>query len=49
MFEKIAEGGTIEWDTRVFGKKKVASGVYMVLLSSEDGLLTKIKKVMVVR
>lgn len=49
VFEKIAEGGTIEWDTRVFGKKKVASGVYMVLLSSEDGLLTKIKKVMVVR
>lgn len=49
VFEKIAEGGTIEWDTRIFGKKKVASGVYMVLLSSEDGMLTKIKKVMVVR
>jgi len=49
VFEKISEGGTVEWDTKVFGKKKVASGVYMVLLSSDDGLLTKVKKVMIVR
>jgi hypothetical protein len=49
VHEAISEGGTIEWDTRVFGKKKVASGVYMVLLSSDDGVLTKVKKVMVVR
>lgn len=49
VFEKKSEGGTVEWDTKVFGKKKVASGVYMILLSSNDGLLTKVKKVMIVR
>lgn len=49
VFEEISEGGTVMWDTKVFGKSKVASGVYMVFVSSEDGELTKVKKVMVVR
>lgn len=49
VYEAIAEGGTIEWDTTAFGKYKVASGVYMVFISSEDGSLTKVKKVMIVR
>lgn len=47
--EVIAEGGTIEWDTTAFGKYKVASGVYMIFISSEDGMETKVKKVMIVR
>ena len=49
VFETIAEGGTIEWDTTAFGKYKVASGVYMIFLSSQDGLETKVKKLMIVR
>ncbi len=49
VYETIAEGGTIEWDTRAFGKYKVASGVYMIFISAEDGVETKVKKVMIVR
>ena len=49
VHEAFAQGGTIEWDTTAFGKYKVASGVYMVFISSEDGLETKVKKVMIVR
>ena len=49
VYETFAEGGTIEWDTTAFGKYKVASGVYMVLISSGDGLQTKVKKVMIIR
>lgn len=49
VYEAISEGGTIEWDTRVFGKSKVASGVYMVFLSSDDGVETKMKKIMIIR
>ena len=49
VYETISEGGTILWDTQAFGKYKVASGVYMVFISSDDGLETKIKKVMIVR
>jgi ligand-binding sensor domain-containing protein len=49
VFEAISEGGTIEWDTTAFGKYKVASGVYMVFVSSQDGADTKVKKVMIIR
>ncbi|TGD58515.1 type IX secretion system anionic LPS delivery protein PorZ [Flavobacterium humi] len=49
VYEEISAGGTVMWDTKVFGKSKVASGVYMIFVSSEDGLLSKVKKVMIVR
>lgn len=49
VFETTSEGGTIEWDTTAFGKYKVASGVYMILISGEDGTETKVKKVMIIR
>ncbi|NMH26629.1 type IX secretion system anionic LPS delivery protein PorZ [Flavobacterium silvaticum] len=49
VFETIAEGGTIEWDTTAFGKYRVASGVYMIFISTDDGLKTRVKKVMIVR
>ena len=49
VYEKIAEGGTIEWDTTAFGKYRVASGVYMIFISSQDGAETNVKKVMVIR
>jgi ligand-binding sensor domain-containing protein len=49
VFEGIAEGGTIEWDTTAFGKYKVASGVYMILIAASESDETKIKKVMIIR
>lgn len=49
VHEAVSEGGTIEWDTTAFGKYRVASGVYMIFISSEDGAETKVKKVMIVR
>lgn len=49
VFEKTSEGGTIEWDTTAFGNYKVASGVYMILISGQDGVETKVKKVMIIR
>lgn len=49
VHEGISEGGTMLWDTKAFGKYKVASGVYMIFLSSDDGAETKVKKVMIVR
>ncbi len=49
VYEAVSEGGTIEWDTTAFGKYKVASGVYMIFVSAEDGGETKVKKVMIVR
>lgn len=49
VYETTAEGGTIEWDTTAFGKYKVASGVYMIFIAAEDGVETKVKKVMIIR
>lgn len=49
VYEVISEGGSIEWDTSAFGKYRVATGVYMIFISAQDGLETKVKKVMIVR
>ena len=49
VYETTAQGGTIEWDTTAFGKYKVASGVYMIFISAQDGVETKVKKVMIIR
>ncbi len=49
VHETTSEGGTIEWDSTAFGKYRVASGVYMIFVSSEDGIETKVKKVMIIR
>ena len=49
VFENTSEGGTIEWDTTAFGKYKVASGVYMIFISAQDGIETTVKKVMIIR
>lgn len=49
VYEATAEGGTLLWDLKAFGRHKVASGVYLILIASEDGSETKVTKVMVVR
>ncbi|RUT69818.1 T9SS C-terminal target domain-containing protein [Flavobacterium cupreum] len=49
VYETTSEGGTIEWDTTAFGRYKVASGVYMIFISAQDGAETKVKKVMIIR
>jgi len=49
VYETTATGGTIEWDTTAFGRYKVASGVYMIFISAQDGGETKVKKVMIIR
>lgn len=49
VYETTSAGGTIEWDGTAFGSHKVASGVYMVFVTSEDGVETTVKKIMVVR
>lgn len=49
VYEATSAGGTIEWDTTAFGRYKVASGVYMIFISAQDGSETKVKKVMIIR
>ena len=49
VFETTSEGGSVEWNLTAFGRHNVASGVYLVLVSSQDGQDSTIKKIMVVR
>ena len=49
VFEDTSEGGSIVWDTTAFGRYRVASGVYLVLVTTNDGLETKITKIMIIR
>lgn len=49
VYETTSSGGTIEWDTKAFGKHKVASGVYVIFVASEDALDSTVKKVMIIR
>ena len=49
VYETTSEGGTIEWDTKAFGKYNVASGVYMIFIAAQDGSETTVKKVMIIR
>lgn len=49
VYETTSEGGTLLWDLTAFGRHKVASGVYLILIANQDGSETKVTKVMVVR
>ena len=49
VYETTSEGGTVEWDTKAFGKYDVSSGVYMIFIAAEDASETAVKKVMIIR
>lgn len=47
--ENTVSGGTYEWNQTAFGKHKVASGVYIVMVTTKDSEETTVEKVMIVR
>ncbi|MFN2261623.1 MAG: T9SS type A sorting domain-containing protein [Psychroflexus sp.] len=49
VYEDFVDGGTLEWDTRAFGRHKVASGVYLIIVTGEDQEETKVGKIMIIR
>ncbi len=49
VYEETSRGGSIQWDTTAFGKYKVRSGVYLVIITSDDQLDTAVSKIMIVR
>ncbi|MGO2294628.1 MAG: type IX secretion system anionic LPS delivery protein PorZ [Psychroflexus halocasei] len=49
VYEKTVSGGSVQWDTRAFGKHKVSSGVYLVLITGADQTETQIAKIMIIR
>ncbi len=49
VYETESKGGSIQWDLTAFGKYKVASGVYIALITNEDGTKTQTTKILVIK
>lgn len=49
VFEAVSQGGSVQWDTTAFGKYKVRSGVYLIMVTTENYEETKISKIMIIR
>ncbi len=49
VYETISKGGSITWDLTAFGIYKVASGVYIALITNEDGTQTQTAKILIVK
>ena len=50
VYETTVEGGTaFDWDMTAFGTHKVASGVYIIMVTTKDNEETTVEKVMVVK
>lgn len=49
VYETTVQGGTsFDWDMTAFGAHKVASGVYLIMVTTKDSEETTIEKVMVI-
>lgn len=49
VHEENTTGGSITWDTRAFGRHRVASGVYLILITGPLAEETQIAKLMIIR
>jgi len=49
VYETISKGGSVDWDLTAFGKHKVASGIYIALISNDDGTQTQTTKILVIK
>ena len=49
VHEENTTAGNITWDTTAFGRHRVASGVYLILITGPNAEETEIKKLMIIR
>ena len=48
VHDTTSEGGSISWNLRSFSGARVRSGVYLIFITSKDGLDSAVKKLMVI-
>ena len=48
VFETTATGGSVQWNLRSFAGDRVRSGVYLIFVTTNDGLESTVKKVMII-
>ncbi len=48
VYETVSKGGSVRWNLRNFKGRKVASGVYLILLTDKDATHTKVLKTLII-
>ena len=48
VYDTTSQGGSISWNLRSFSGARVRSGVYLIFITSKDGLGSAVKKLMVI-
>ena len=48
VFETTSAGGSVQWDLRSFAGDRVRSGVYLIFVTTNDGLESAVEKVMII-
>ena len=48
VYDTTSEGGSISWNLRSIRGQRVRSGVYLIFVTSKDGLDSAVKKVMII-
>ena len=48
VYDTTSQGGSISWNLRSFSGARVRSGVYLIFITSTDGLDSAVKKLMVI-
>ncbi len=49
VYDAVSQGGTLQWNLTAFDQYKVASGVYLAMVTDEDGEQSEVLKIMVIR
>jgi hypothetical protein len=49
VYETRAKGGTVIWNLKNFGGRKVSSGVYLIFLTDENADNTKVLKALIIK
>lgn len=49
VYETKSTGGDASWDMKTYNGRKVATGVYLVFCNNEDGTVSKVIKILIIR
>ena len=48
VYETLSTGGSVQWDMNSFSGKRVRSGVYLIFVTTKNGLDSSVEKVMII-
>ena len=48
VYETLSTGGSVQWDMNSFSGKRVRSGIYLIFVTTKDGLDSSVEKVMII-